>query len=224
MQTATLDVFYRGERNYIQGSLAMVLALQWYQTQYNPPSLKDCHVVKAAFNSLLEGPLAVAMGDDAALLDEERIKGSVELEDPQGNKQVLAILAAKQGQQPRRTSDSSSSLKSFEMTGILSSRARARHQGTFDSFLQALIEANKRCHSESFPGARDIYFLSVFDCRLPCWDEAYSEHCDFIINNRMKHKSGGQIMTVNDVAVSQENGCDLDLRLLFRFDPKECAQ
>ena len=213
--TSNLNLFYRGARNYIQGSLATSSSLALWASSRDDAG--DWKLVKVAFTNLLNGHYRVSDGNKHGRPD-----GKIDLAANDGRRTTLYITPDPERRPlPPRQTDSPGLLEGFDFGDNRYVETSYNHAGGLDQFLLALIEANKRWHSVSFPGARDIWFLSLYETALPIGGDFYQPRGRFTIQNQSIQKMRGRVLTMNRIGVFQEGGADAELVLIFSFGEPE---
>lgn len=213
--SATLDLFFRGDRDYIQGSLILSECVEWYLSRQASEPIAT--VSAATFSSIVTRPCTVRVWEKG-LQKETLFRARIDLTSKAGNKVSLAVLETDRKALAPRHPDSGSRLTEFTNEGKLGCVARYVNGGSLETFLQALIETNKRCHSETYASAKNIWFLSLFDVNLPVEDDYYSETGRIVVEHEAERPSRGRMTSVNHVTVDLSSGPTLELRLLFGYE------
>jgi len=150
-----LEVFYRGNRAYIQGSLIISLVYD-YLTERNKD--KDIEIRRVKFKKILNGPLIISFSpDQTKTLAIGEIITSID-----GEKQIVYLAEDDLSVEiPKRCDNEPSRLIEYENEGHMQSHAVFRPVETCDDLFCSLVETVKRSVSESFEAAKDVWFIGL---------------------------------------------------------------
>ena len=205
----SLDVFFRGSRPYIQGSLilsqAAVVAQQWWQATTLSAS---------KFSEIVES--SVWVSDEKSEADSF---GEATFSDGQGNNHRMYFFIDS-GTPPPRHPDRGSCLTQFETDGDLNTRSEFEIEPNPDDLLAAIVETTKTAH-EKLPGdIRDVWFTGFRGADIPISPERIAPSGAIHLECRMHRGKGQQYQTLFAATVESADG---EYEFLLSFAYKNLA-
>lgn len=200
-----LDVFFRGSRPYIQGSLILSQAAAVASERWQATELCD-----AKFSSIVEQAVFVSDAQDAS-----KPFGDATFRDAQGDTSRLRFYAVVDSAPPHRD-DRGSCLTEFEHDGELNARSTFRIEPDLDNLLAAIVETTKTAH-EKLPGdIRDVWFTGFRGARFPTEQTRIPASGTIEVKNRMRRGANQQFQTLFDTVVHWADGSS-DFLLSFAY-------
>lgn len=202
-----VDVFFRGGRNYIQGSLITSRVLETLTQHHGRETIgvervrfKTIKDTRVAIVSTASGGLNV-FGDIFCSIDGSTYK---------------FYLVEVDGPKPERIEDSPSQIIEYANNGHMSCVAKIRKPESFDEIMSAIIETVKKCVTKSFDGASDIWFTEMSHSNLKILDSSLSND-DIVITvvNEAELIRMNRIMTRSNVKINFGNSNFRNAKIVF---------
>lgn len=164
-QLKVLGVYFRGSRDYVQGSLITSLALDAVAQHFQgvPVGVK-----RARFKSIQ----TQAVGLVSQLPKDMDTFGDMVCAVGEGKEKFYLVEI--EGDELERREDRLSQIVHYENRGHMACAVKIRHPQTFDDIMSAIVETVKRCVTTSFEGAQDVWFTEMAGANL---QEADFELC-----------------------------------------------
>jgi len=171
MPHAPLDIFFRAQRYYIQGSLLVPVALRTVARLASDRRFDGAIIQSVNFHSIIDHACTVGWdeGDDFAAGAEKAI---ITTSDPDGSSpRTLRLYRNDQdsGQPPRR-SDTERLVGEVRLDGEghgWASLDIGDQCDPLEAFLRGMVEFNKSLYELRYPGCRDIIFAGLFASSVP---------------------------------------------------------
>jgi hypothetical protein len=187
-----LDVFFRGRRTYIQGSLILSLTAAWPGLRLGLEGPVLLH--EAGFTSLVDhGVRAVLDADGAGGFGTARFSVG-------GASRTVRFVAV-DDTSPPRVGDEPTRLESLAIAEGLNGEAVAAVGGGFGDFLCAVVEANKRIHERAADGVYDVWFTGLRKAAIPTDPRGLPERVRLVFTSLMQRRHENQRQSLSRVEV-----------------------
>lgn len=204
-----LDIFYRGSRNYIQGSLIISRVVDFLSAKAGHALV----VERARFRRILNGNLGLAVNGE---VPDHLFLGDVTIRDPHESRTTYILCEDEARTRPvPRHPDDASRISHYQALGPLAACALFRPFLNFDDVIATAVETVKRCVTESFPGCSDVWFTALQRSELAS-DLGHQRPGGTIhIGNGLAKHEGERIMTRHDVRFDFEDAGERRFEMLF---------
>jgi hypothetical protein len=214
---AGLEVFFRGERDYIQGSLLLSQAVAAWEAATPRGAPRPWALTRADFRSIARGHCLVT---DEAPAAGEAPRASLRLRLDDGSRCTLHVLDdPERSEPPRRAADRPPLVESFEATGRLAARLSLGPIGSFDDLVAALVQTGRRLYVENFPGARRPWILSFYDLTLPVDPAPFARGARVTVGFEGERRAGPRTVTAHHLWLEGEGAPPVSLRMLGACEP-----
>lgn len=191
-----LDVFFRAERYYIQGSL-IISECYNVSEHYLKAALGGDDIVlkEVGFRSFLDTQASVISAAFATHAQHDNAIGYADFarKDTPKSRERLLLLAHK-GKPAPRHDDSPKVITNFQKDDAMTYTCdfRPTPKNLVDGFFRSVIEITKKSHTLAFPGCSDILFIGLRRWAFPVSEPA-------LLNQTGKHYIQiGSCMTKDD--------------------------
>lgn len=205
-----LDVFFRGSRSYIQGSLIIsrVAELVAGHCGSDTPTL----LLDAKFTHLMNSAIDVQLGSRPV----EGGDGTLRLQ--RGAEVVHATVFATDAVAPRRADRAVFDARIVE-SGRLSGTARYGGLGSFDDSLAFVVHVNKALHERLGDGVTDVWFAGLRNAVLPVQWQPFGEHGELSLDLRLERPWGERVLTLSQVRIAPHGGAPLQFEIIYSHMP-----
>ncbi len=155
-----LNLFFRGDREYIQGSLIIEEARLWLE---ECTTVAIVELISAELREIVCEKCVVSQTPDAMQVSPV---GKVKFKSMDGSLNEVYIFRSEPAETVPRIADSQKQISNFEQfedeaNSVYTARANFVFDGDFSSFLMACIEFSKEAHVNAFPGCKDVWFSGI---------------------------------------------------------------
>jgi len=202
-----LDLFYRGGRSYVQGSLIASTACHWLSDASGqaPVSLE-----RIRFKRISQGHLVLS---DQSPSKEEAL-GDIVVH--QNGERLRFFLAEIQDEELSRYEDDASRLLDYGFDGALCCHSTAQPPSNLDDLLSAIVETVKQCVGETYPGASDIWFIGLQDGAISTHGAAYDgKPVEIIAEHGMENDQGERRLTRHAIRLVTASGETWTANIIF---------
>jgi hypothetical protein len=200
-----LDVFLRGNRDYVQGSQILGRTADWLIQAGH----EEAMLIQAKFSQTTQHPVMAFRRSEAEPLAAKDLIGKARYR--RDDEMIDIVFAnASDGTVPW-VGDQPSKREAFTDYGELRGEARIVLDGTQEGYLAAVIETVKALHQSLATDVTDIWFTALSGAALPLApgqaETAFLKVEPLLTRNHDKRKQ-----TLSEVTVSTEDG------VVFRFN------
>jgi len=181
-----IDVFFRGDRPYIQGSLVLSQAARIAFDGFG-----DGFLVSAKFSQIITCGVEVAPSGEGS----GEAFGEAQFRTVDGERHKLEFFACKAVEPPRRP-DRGSTLTSFSDDGNLNASAAFSIAPELDDLLAAVVETTKKAHERLPASVYDVWFTGFRGAHLPLNADLIPQSGQIVIENRVRRGDGGSYQTL----------------------------
>jgi hypothetical protein len=210
-----LEVFFRGERNYIQGSLILFLATQELAAHSGEAS-GEIFLREAKFNALMDHAIDISTSGIPDEGGTGLLKFSVAQEEA-----FVSIHPAERSAPPRHA-DRPGLIADVVETDRLCGRARYQELQNFDEAISAVVELNKELHSRLGERILDIWFAGLRNARLAVARSPFGSSGHIAVGLMLERPSQERILTLSRVQVMPDSGKPLTFEILFSYRMGTC--
>jgi hypothetical protein len=202
MSTQPLDIFFRGKRPYIQGSLILSAAAALLCQAGSKDTGHDLTLIKAKFSNITDKGLilsdeASAPHADAALIGDASFRG--------GDGVKTVYFFEDKTVVPARRDDRGSLLTNLTITEPLNGTASYDILPSIDELLGAIVEAVKALHQALGKTVYDVWFTGFSGAKLPTTAVDISTTGTLTIKNMMRRGTEEQYQTLFRIELNQDN-------------------
>lgn len=217
-----LDVFFRAERYYIQGSL-IISECYYVSEDYLKEALGGDDIVlkEVGFRSFLDTQASVVSAASATQAQQDNAVGYADFtrKDRPKSRERLLLLAHKDKPAPRHDG-SPKVITNFQAEDamVYTCDFTPTPENLVDGFFRSVIEITKKSHTLAFPGCSDILFIGLRRWAFPVSDPA-------LLNQPGKHHiqigssmtKDGRGMTVSRLITTLASGDIFKGAITFSF-------
>lgn len=216
---AGLELFFRGERDYIQGSLLLSQAVAAWEAGTPASAPRPWALTRADFRSVSHAHCVVT---DEPPAPGETPRALLRLRCDDGSKCTLRVLDdPDRPEPPPRVADRPPLVESFEPTGRLVAKLSLAPIGSFDDLVAALVQTGRRLYLENFPGASRPWILSFYDLTLPLDPAPFARGARVTVGFEGERRAGPRTVTAHHLWLEGEGAPPVSLRMLGACEPAE---
>lgn len=193
-----LDVFYRGERNYIQGSLIISLCAEKL-TEMLPAEKHPVFLREAKFSALINQAV------DYSFSAKPEHGGAGTLRFSTGDQDFIATIFAADQPSPPRRPDEVSRIVDLAEGARLCGEAGYRDLASFDDAISAVVELNKELHARLSDDLEDIWFAGLRNAELPVAGSPFGASGRITLDLMVERPWQDRILTLSQVAVHPDH-------------------
>ena len=205
-----LDVFFRGERNYIQGSLILHLAAQELVTQSGCDS-DALRLQEAKFVTLMDHAIDISVAETPDPQATGSLKFSL------GDRTLFVSIHPAERPRPPRRPDRPALISAFQETGRLSGEGRYEELANFDDAIAALVELNKALHARLDSRVTDIWFAGIRNADLAVTRSPFGPCGRIAVECSMERPWQERTLTLSRVKVLPDGHNQLAFEILFSY-------
>lgn len=205
-----LDVFFRGERNYIQGSLILYLAAQELASQTSAGS-EALRLREAKFTTLMNHAIDISL----ATVPDPQAAGLLKF--TRGGETTFVAIHPADRPQPPRQADRPALVTEMRETARLCGSGRYEQLGNFDEAIAALVELNKALHAGLDRQVRDIWFAGLKKTNLAVTRSPFGASGHLSVELLMERPWQERHLTLSRVQVSPDGDKPLAFEILFSY-------
>jgi hypothetical protein len=213
LNTVPVDVFHRGQRDYIQGSLMLSTVVESLLGG-GAIDCADAHLSKVRFKRILNSNLAYVLGQyhepDSLLGEFVLVSGGRTLN-------VSLIEDRQRSREVPRVADAPSRLSRYQHLAQLECEAEFLPFECFDDVLCTVVETVKRCIAESYPSGRNIWFAALQRGNLGPWLANDARVGVVRVADGKVTASGGRYMVSSKVQLNLADGRNANTEVIFTF-------
>jgi hypothetical protein len=212
-----LDVFFRGERDYVQGSLLLSQAVEACAAATPPGAPRPEAITRADFRAITRAHCLVT-DERPGPGDAPCAKIRVRCED--GSRRTLHVLEDPgRPEPPPRVADRPPLVARFEATEGGGARLALHPLACLDDLTAALVQTGRRVYAELFPGARSPWILSFYDLALPVDPAPFARGARVTTACEGRRTAGPRTVTTHRLWLEGEGAPPLSLRMLGACEP-----
>jgi len=204
----TLDVCFRGNRTYIQGSLILSLAAE------TVGELKSATVAKCKFSTITDKGVYLRLENEASQDGHELIGEAVFKSD---DETVIAYFFEDPDVTPPRQDDRPSLLSKLDRFDKLNGLAAYDIEPILDDLVAAVVEAVKALHQDISEDVYDIWFTGFSGAKFPVNSVDIASKGEIEIKNVMHRGSPEQYQTLFRVSVRPEGDAKDEFAFMLTF-------
>jgi hypothetical protein len=194
-----LELFFRGERDYLQGSLILSQAVATFAGALAPGEPKPLTVAQASFRSITACHCLVT---DEKPPREAPAIASLRLRLEGGGASSLWVVEdPDRPEPPPRMPDAPGLLRSCEGNADLSAKASLAPIASFDDLVSGLIQVIRGALSDFRPGARNVWLLSLTDMALPIDPTPFAHGARVTLTLEGTRRRGGRNVIVEQIVL-----------------------
>ena len=213
LEQVPVDVFHRGQRDYIQGSLMLSTVVDSL-LEGGIVDGADAHLSRVRFKRILNSNLAYQLGQ---YQEPDTLLGDFVLVSGGRTVNVSLIEDRQRTRDVPRVADAPSRLARYQHLAQLECEAEFLPFECFDDVLCTVVETVKRCIAESYPTGRNIWFAAVqrgnvgpYLANNPCAGSVR-------VADGKVTASGGRYMVSSKVQLNLADGRNANTEVIFTF-------
>jgi len=222
MSTAPLDLYFRGSRYYIQGSLVIPTALRAAEAVDGSIS-RDANIAQVDFRTIIDCHCVTSwdttgehdIGDIAKSLATIVLRSNGEPVVKLGVYRDLDRTSA-----PPRIDDTQKVIAPFKANddGTAETEFFCRSdEGRLDAFLRGVVEFNKNYYEQRYPGCGNIIFAGLFDSTMRTSDDFYPTNGILLFRQLSVRKQGNRFLCVSETKLTGR-GSTCQANVIFTLD------
>lgn len=219
MSLGTLDVFFRAERGYIQGSLLVPQAIARANDAGALDLLSEPTIEAVNFREIIDHHCVVSWCDDSAAQLGPAL-GEILLGDQTREHRVRLRLHRdpSRSQSPPRMPDTAKVIAPFENAedGSATTKFTADLPG-LESFLRGVVEINKRHYEMRFADCQQIIFAALFNSNLPANDERFPAAGTFRLEPLSARSDSSKTSAISRTTLVSDSSPELSAMIVFTF-------
>lgn len=210
-----LPVFFRGKRNYIQGSMILSLAAEKLIAEGIIQDIESAKLIKAKFNQITDKGVKLLVADQHDKKD-DIILGEASFSENSNSLKVYFIEDTQNT--PPQEEDRSSLIQNFTITEELNGTCVFTIEPTLDDKLASIVEVVKTLHSDLSNDVYDIWFTGFSGANFPLNSQNISTSGKITVKNVMKKKTPDFIQTLFRITIDEpESGMSSSFMLTFAY-------
>jgi hypothetical protein len=200
-----LDICLNGGRNYVQAS--QILARTADIVHLRAP---DAQMVAASFNHITSRKVIASFSQIDDVPDADQPIGRAQF--VSGDLHIPVSFFETDEAAPTRDLNMNVDL---QMTR--NSRFHYSNQGSFEDYLDMIIQSVKAHHIAAYPGINDVWFTGIRGCSIPVQSapRTLAGHIDIDVVRTANN--GNQWQTISKVIISTDSGCTNDAVISFAY-------
>jgi len=210
-----LDLFHRGDRDYLQGSLILSQAVAAFARTHGPDEPRPVAVTRASFRAIARRHCVVV---DAAPPDGASLASALLRLDGGGVRSLFVVEDEGRPEPPPRMPDPPGLVLGWEGGEALSAKASLSPLDSLDALVSALVQVDRRAFADARPWARNVFLLSIFDTALPLELEAFARGARVVVSLEHHRRTGERNVIVQHVVLEGEGAPPLALRMMCSWE------
>jgi len=218
MNSNTLNLYFRGQRKYVQGSLILTQV-----AQYAGPMLSiddsQLELGDVKFLKVLDGNACVVLDTDK-IVDEQSLYASIDVQIVGGSVKKLCVLGLGGGPESiPRVEDSQKVAKDINFRENDCFDSRYRSDGSADAIWRAVVETIKY-QLESELNASQVMFLGVMGRSMLVSDIKGFRIGEISCKKLFSKPNNDRVMVIHDVEIADdESGLKSNFKTIFDYQP-----
>lgn len=224
-----LDVFFRADRYYIQGSLIVSESYRVSESRLKSVLKGDDVVLKeVGFRSFLDSSASAILSSDASQSESTNAFGYADFTRLTSLKDTERVFFIAHKDTPAsRQKDSPKVITNFSKIEdtVFTCHFTSTVENLVDGFFRSIIEITKKSHTLAFPGCSDILFIGLRKWEFPISNPVLLHQAGkHLIQIGSRMTKNGRSMTVSRITTTLSSGATFKGAITFSFTPaKEAA-